>query len=645
VLLPGASLPFRELVDAAPDGLIVCDGGGRIVLVNAETERMFKYERGELVGMSIDVLVPDGARAQHATHVARYAGTPRVRPMGIGLELVGRCKDGSEVPIEISLSPIRTEAGLLVTAGIRDVSERRRLERAAKRASAYLVSAVDAVNDAFALFDEGDRVVLVNSAARQLLDPGGAGAIVGVPFEELLDRALRAGVFDFSDSSREALHARWLAYHRAPAGALEVRTGSGRYLRVSEHKTAEHGTVATIADVTDDVLRAEELSRAREHAEAASQAKSDFLSSMSHELRTPLNAILGFAQLLERDRRQPLSDRQLERLSHVLRGGEHLLRLIDDVLDLSRIETGRLAMSAEPVTVRSVLDEVITTLEPMAARAQIQIAPIEISGELPSVVADRTRLAQVLMNFGSNAIKYGVPGGRMTLRAQQRGATARISVIDDGIGIPDDRKSQIFEPFQRAGQETGPIEGTGIGLTISKRLAELMRGTVGFTSAVGAGSEFWIDLPLQRRASDELAHDGGEHPHESPLATGEPHRHKIIYIEDNPSNLAFMRELMADLASVELLTAPTAEIGLPLVLAHRPDAVILDINLPGMSGLDAMRRLREWPETRDIPVIALSAAALARDTQRGIDAGFYRYLTKPVRVDELTAALEQILVR
>jgi PAS domain S-box-containing protein len=642
-VLSSSTLPFRELVDAAPDGLVVCDGGGRIVLVNAETERMFKYDRGELIGMSIDVLVPDRARPQHATHVAGYTGTTRVRPMGIGLELAGRCKDGSEVPVEISLSPIRTDAGLLVTAGIRDVSERRRLERAAKRATSYLVSAVDAVHDAFALFDESDRVVLVNSAARQLLDPGGAGAIVGMQFDELLDRALRAGVFDFSDSSREALHARWLAYHRAPAGALEVRTGNGRYLRVSEHRTAEHGTVATIADVTDDVLRAEELSRAREHAEAASQAKSEFLSSMSHELRTPLNAILGFAQLLERDRRQPLSDRQLERLAHVLRGGEHLLRLIDDVLDLSRIEAGRLAMSSEPVDLRSVLDEVITTLEPMAARAHIQIAPAELPADLPHVVADRTRLAQVLMNFGSNAIKYGVPGGHVRLRAHQRGASARIAVLDDGIGIPDDRRGQIFEPFQRAGQETGPIEGTGIGLTISKRLAELMRGKVGFTTAVGTGSEFWIDLPLHRRASDELARSGAGHGAESPLATGE-RRHKIVYIEDNPSNLAFMRELMADLVSVELLTAPTAEIGLPLVLAHHPDAVILDINLPGMSGLEAMRRLRAWPETRDIPVIALSAAALARDTERGKAAGFYRYLTKPVRVDELTDALEQILV-
>jgi PAS domain S-box-containing protein len=334
-------LPFRELVDAAPDGVIVADQQGRIVLVNAEAKRMFGYGRDELRGQPIEVLIPERSRPQHKHHVAGYTGAPRLRPMGIGMELVGRRKDASEIPIEISLSPVRTSHGLLVTAGIRDVTERRKLERENRRANAYLVSAVDAVRDAFALFDEQDRVLMVNSAGRQLLGGALGGAIVGMPFPALLDQALRAGVFDFSNETREKLYERWLAYHRAPSGVLEVRTGTGRYLRVIDGKTAEHGTVSTIADVTDDVELAEQLRTSRAAAESASAAKSEFLSSMSHELRTPLNAILGFAQLLERDRKEPMSERQLERMRHVLRGGEHLLRLIDDVLDLSRIEAGR----------------------------------------------------------------------------------------------------------------------------------------------------------------------------------------------------------------------------------------------------------------------------------------------------------------
>lgn len=637
-------LPFRELVDAAPDGLIVCDDRGEILLVNAEAARMFGYAAGELLGASIDRLVPAAVRAAHHGHVRHYTGTPRLRPMGSGLDLHGARKDGTEFPVEISLAPIQTSRGLLVTAGIRDITERRALEGEKRRATSYLTSAVDAVQEAFALFDEHDRVVMVNSAGRQLLGRDLGHAIVGMPFEEVLRRAVGGGVFDFSNESGEALIRRWLAYHRAPSGTLDVRTGTGRYLRVTERRTAEHGTVAMIADVTDDVLRAEELRAAREAAEAASAAKSEFLSSMSHELRTPLNAILGFAQLLELDRKNPLDARQLERLQHVLRGGEHLLRLIDDVLDLAKIEAGGVAISLEPVDIGEVLAEVVSTLDPMATRAQIELVPPTLPAALPCVVADRTRLAQVLMNFGSNAIKYGKPGGQVRFEIAPTAARLRMSVVDNGIGIPHEKHPRIFEPFQRAGQESGPIEGTGIGLTISKRLAEMMRGGVGFASRDGVGSTFWIEVPVQRATATDSARPVPTIASSSPLAADASARHKIVYVEDNPSNIAFMRDLIGELASVELLTAPTAEIGLDLIRAHQPATVIMDINLPGMSGFDAVKQLKDWPETRDIPVIGLSAAALPRDTSRAREAGFHRYLTKPVKVAELTSVLEELLV-
>jgi PAS domain S-box-containing protein len=642
--LDSSDLPFRQLVDAAPDGMVICDQSGVIILVNEEAERMFGYARDELVGKRIEMLIPDRLRKRHEGHVAGFTSTPRLRPMGSGLDLHGRRKDGHEFPVEISLSPIQADGRMLVTAGIRDVSQRRALEREAKRANAYLTSAVDAVQDAFALFDEQDRVLMMNSTARQLLGATADRGVVGLTFAELLDNALNNKVFDFSNETRESLRARWLAYHRNPEGALEVRTGTGRYLRVTERRTAEQGTVAVVADVTESVQHEAELTSAREVAEAASAAKSEFLSSMSHELRTPLNAILGFAQLLERDRKQPLSERQLERLGHVLRGGEHLLRLIDDVLDLSRIEAGRISISCEPVLVGEVLQEVVHTLEPMATRAQIHIAEPNVPADAPRVIADRTRLAQILMNFGSNAIKYGKPAGHVTFAVSVSAGALRITVIDDGIGIPEDKCAKLFEPFQRAGQETGPIEGTGIGLTISKRLAELMKGTVGFASEVGRGSTFWVEVPTLRAGANEQHADHVTLPASSPLARSEV-RYKIVYVEDNPSNIAFMHELMDDLPAVELLTAPTAEIGLELIRSHQPRIVIMDINLPGMSGFDAVRQLSEWEETKSIPVIGLSAAALARDTARAKDAGFFRYLTKPIKIDELMETLEELLAR
>lgn len=635
-------LPYRDLVDAAPDGLVVCDERGAIVLVNAAIERMFGYTRAELIGEPVEVLLPPPVRARHRGHFTTYAAQPRVRPMGSGLELRGRRKDGHEFPVEISLSPIRTPSGaLLMTAGVRDVSDRLRLEHDARRATAYLTSAVEAVHDAFAVLDETDRVVLLNSAARALFDPEQGSSGAGLGFEPLVARAIAAGVFDPGPDGPDALRARWRAYHRDPRGSLDVRTATGRHLRVIARRTAEHGSVVMFADVTADVIQADELRHARAAAEAASAAKTEFLSSMSHELRTPLNAILGFAQLLARDRKLPLQPRQHEYVQHVLRGGEHLLRLIDDVLDLARIEAGRVSISTEAVALPELLDEVLHTLEPMALRHQVQLAPEPWPAALPRVLADRTRLAQILMNFGSNAIKYGRPGGQVRFRIAVPAATVRIGVADDGIGIPAEKQARIFEPFQRAGQEAGPIEGTGIGLAISRRLATLMSATLGFTSEAGVGSEFWIDVPAYRELGERPAPRRAADP-TAPVAAGGG-RDLVVYIEDNPSNITFMREVLSELPDVELATAPTAEIGLELCRARRPRVVIMDINLPGIDGIEATRRLRSWPETATVPVIALSAAVLVNDTRRAEQAGFHRYLTKPIRVDELLATMTELL--
>jgi PAS domain S-box-containing protein len=639
-----ADLRFRDLVDLAPDGVIVCDAAGTMLLVNVAAERMFGFARTELIGHSLERLLPERARPRHAAHIARFAASPSTRPMGSGLDLTGLRKDGSEFPIEISLSPMRAPGALTVLAAIRDITQRKQMEEAARRANSYLTSAVDSIQDAFALYDEQDRVVLVNSAFRQLFGSGSDGPIVGRTFIDIVDDSIRAQVF--IGNSADALRARLIEHHRAPSGTVELRTTSGRILRLHEQATPEGGRVSLCMDVTVDVIREDELRAAQLATEAASAAKSEFLSSMSHELRTPLNAILGFTELLQRDRKEPASSRQSDRLAHIHRGGEHLLRLINDILDLSRVESGRLSLSSERVALSSVLTEVVSQLQPQAAQQKISLGQVSTPDDDAIVVADRTRLSQILMNFGSNALKYGRSDGRAVYRVS-RPATARIRIAleDDGIGIPADKQAKIFEPFQRAGQEAGPIEGTGIGLAISKRLAELMGGRIGFTSEPGRGSEFWIEL--QEPEVDGKAESEG--PVNTRLRAGrsslrgEGSSYVVVYVEDNPSNIALMQALIDDLPRITMLTAPTAEAGIELIRLRQPDLVIMDINLPGMNGIEAMRKLAGDADTRSIPVIALSAAALPRDTARASEVGFRRYLTKPVNIDELTAAFEEIL--
>jgi len=641
----GGSVDAVQLLDAAPDAMLVVQPDGAILLVNLQAEKIFGYSREEMIGQPLHMLMPKRFWATHGAHVQRFFAQSSTRPMGNNLELVARTKDGHELPIEVSLSPVgTTDDRRVVCAAVRDVSERKRLGVAAQLGAERLQSAVESIDDALALFDANDELLLCNSAYRELVGAAMQGSLVGRPYHEILDVWVACAELG-TQNERAQFRAERLLERHEQRHAFELRMDDGRSLRVMNRRTQEAGFVQTVWDVTDDVRRAQELKAAHDAAAAASVAKSEFLASMSHELRTPLNAILGFAQLLQRDRKSPLEERHLERLDHILKGGEHLLRLINEVLDLSRIEAGSVAVSMEPVAVFDALVDVKATLEPMAARADVALIIDPIGEGLPNVIADRTRLQQILMNFGSNAIKYGRRGGHARFQTSAVDGHVRITVVDDGIGIEREQQAKIFQPFFRGGQETGPIDGTGIGLTISKRLGELMGGRVGFASVAAHGSTFWVELPVHHvRESTPPEQAPRTLGVESALAATTGERFLIIYIEDNPSNIAFMVDLLGELNRVDLITAPTAEIGIELVRARQPNVVIMDINLPGMSGLEATMRLHEWPETKHIPVIALTAAAMPREAERLRRAGFYKYLTKPVQVDELTQTLEALLV-
>ncbi len=390
-----------------------------------------------------------------------------------------------------------------------------------------------------------------------------------------------------------------------------------------------------------------ELANAIEEARSANQAKSAFLSSMSHELRTPLNAILGFAQILTSDSLPSTLEQKKEFANHILKSGRHLLTLINEILDLAKVESGTVTLSMEPVALSDTLNETRTMVEPIAAARGVRVLFPKTPGAV--VLADRTRLKQVLLNLLSNAVKYNRDAGAVVVTCEQVAPNRlRLSVQDTGAGLDAEQVASLFQPFNRLGQEGGSQEGTGIGLVVTKRLVELMGGEIGVTSSPGVGSVFWIELATTAPLAAVAERSAGEAPAVQAVPReGEPHLipHLLLYVEDNPANLRLVEEIVRFRSDLRLLSALDGHVGLSLARAHQPDIILMDLNLPGMSGIEVLRQLRADPLTAHIPVLALTANAMQRDIERGMAAGFNRYLTKPIDIDKFTEAINSTLAQ
>ncbi|HTD02641.1 ATP-binding protein [Undibacterium sp.] len=419
---------------------------------------------------------------------------------------------------------------------------------------------------------------------------------------------------------------------------------------VGERRRAQQEIMRLNAELEQRVLERtaqlksinKELILAKATADQANQAKSAFLSSMSHELRTPLNAILGFAQLLATDMVPATSKQKHEFAEYILKAGRHLLVLINEVLDLAKVESGNLLLSLEPVALSEVMHECKTMIEPLANKRGVQV--VFPPDQDLHVVADRTRLKQVLLNLLSNAIKYNRENGSVIVSHNMiRPECIQVTVQDTGAGLAAEQLQQLFQPFNRLGQETGGEDGTGIGLVVTKRLVELMGGQIGVSSTVGIGSVFWLELKSTAATSYALKDDSGK-PGLRIEAAGAPHAlHTLLYVEDNPANLKLIQELIAFRRDIYLLTAVDGRLGLELAREHQPEVILMDINLPDLSGNEVLLMLLNDPRTSHIPVIALSANAMHKDIEKSMSLGFFRYLTKPIDIDEFLGVLDQAL--
>ncbi len=656
----------RAIFNSANFSSIATDAKGVIQIFNVGAERMLGYTAAEVTNKITPADISD---PQEVIARAKLLSVELATPIEPGFdalvfkasrgiediyELTYIRKDGSRFPAVVSVTALRDTRDSIIgylligtdnTLRNRFESEQKRLDQRLRDQQFYTRSLIESNIDALIATDPSGIISDVNKQMEALTGCT-RDELIGAPFKNYFTDADRA----------EAGIKRVLSETKLTNYELTARARDGKETVVSYNATTFYdrdrtlqGVFAAARDITERQILDQELQEtnlalqgAKLAAEKANLAKSDFLSNMSHELRSPLNAILGFAQLMESGTPSP-TPAQRQSIDQILQAGWYLLELINEILDLALIESGKLSLSPEPISLADVLGDCRGMIEPLALKNGIGLTFPRLD-DTPFVKADRTRVKQVLINLLSNAIKYNRPGGSVevicTMSANKR---MRISVHDTGNGLPPEKLAQLFQPFNRLGQESGTEEGTGIGLVVSKRLVELMGGEIGAESTVGEGSVFWIELdsthaPRLVAVATERAAAVPSHAHfDAPL-------HTLLCVEDNPANLLLVEKLLERRPDIRLLVAKDGIRGVEIARTARPDVILMDINLPGISGLVALGILAEDAETASIPVIALSANAMPDDIEKGMGAGFFRYLTKPIKVREFMDTLDSALV-
>lgn len=663
--LDASQARYFDLYDRAPVGYFTLSESGLIIEANASAAAMLNLDRAGLVKQSITRFVDQ--KDIDTYYQLRQQLMATGAPQACELRL---CKSADEqLWAHLSISSALDEGMPVLRMVMTDISARKQTEEALFKAGALQQAIFNSANFSSIATDANGVIQIFNVGAERMLGYAAADVMnkitpadisdpqeviiraealtveLGTPispgFEALVFKASR-GIEDIYELTYIRKDGSRFPAVVSVTALRDERTAIIGYLLIGTDNTARKRVEEDRAQL-DLALKAKniELEKARVVADEANLAKSDFLSSMSHELRTPLGAILGFAQLIESGTPQPTSN-QKRSVDQILKAGWYLLELINEILDLAVIESGKLSLSIESVSLAEVLHECEAMIEPQAEKRGISVVFAKLE-ESHFVKADRTRVKQILINLLSNSIKYNKAGGTVTVTCSvSHPDSIQISVRDTGEGLSAEWLAQLFQPFNRLGQKVNVEEGTGIGLVVCKRLVELMAGEIGVESTVGIGSVFWIKLKLtdEPKSSvhsddvvllDRLQNQGGHQ------------RFTVLYVEDNPANLMLVEDIISRRLDIRLLSAKDGISGVALARSALPDVILMDINLPGISGIKALEILANDNLTAHIPVIALSANALPRDIQRGLAAGFVGYLTKPIKIVEFMQTLDAAL--